>query len=515
MELTTQMTAIHNKVDGVYQDLNAKYESLSSQVAQMSSSSSKRPIGVLPGKSETNPKEYANAITLRCGKKLPSGDSNVDNAKEKGEIVIEIEDEIGIVKDEEGLKEKVEDAGTYVEKVVLEKGKGKAVEEVTKDNIGVIAPKTGSTFSKKETLFVPPPYEPKLPFPGRFKKQLMEKYRAMFDKQMKEVTVTMSLLDAFVLSPPYNKFLKDAVREKKNQMESMVLLTHECSAIIQRKVIAKKKEDPGSFTLPCSLGPLSFSRCLCDLGASVSLMPLSVAKRLGFTRYKDCRISLVLADRSIRTPIGLLEDLPVMVGHFQIPTDFIVLEMDEEPMDPLILGRPFLRTAGSLIDVEGGKINLRLGREVLTFDINRVLRKPTIEGQMFYIEEMNALADELLEEITLEDSLQSTLTVKKGEFGLLEMTSEGYEKILDSHLPSCEDSLFIELNEERYEVALLEASNGKSSTEGDWSELKAPQIDLKPLPKGLRYAFLGSNDTYSVIISDELNEVETSALLGE
>ena len=73
-----------------------------------------------------------------------------------------------------------------------------------------------------------------------------------------------------------------------------------------------------------------FERCLCDLGASVSLMPLSIAKKLGFTQYKKCRLSLVLADRSVKIPIGILEDLPVMVGNFEIPTNFIVLEMSEE-----------------------------------------------------------------------------------------------------------------------------------------------------------------------------------------
>ncbi|XP_010445599.2 PREDICTED: uncharacterized protein LOC104728298 [Camelina sativa] len=265
----------------------------------------------------------------------------------------------------------------------------------------------------------------------------------MFNAQMKDVAITMPIIDAFLLNPSYNKFLKDAVMEKKKALQGMVILTHECSAIIQNKVVAKKLEDSGSFTLPCTLGPLSFSHCLCDLGSCVSLMPLSVAKRLGFTHYKKCMITLVLADRSVRTPVGVLEDLPVMIGHFEIPTDFVVLEMDEEPKDPLILGRPFLRTAGTMIDVKSGKIQLNLGKEALTFDINKVMRKPTIDGQVFYIERMDALADETLEELAIEDELQSTLTVKQGEFGLLKEDSEGYEKIIDSHKPFSEDGSFL------------------------------------------------------------------------
>ncbi|XP_013624745.1 PREDICTED: uncharacterized protein LOC106330899 [Brassica oleracea var. oleracea] len=178
---------------------------------------------------------------------------------------------------------------------------------------------------------------------------------------MSEVQITMSIIDAFMLVPQYIKFLKDDVTKKKKEMEGMVVLTHECSAIIQRLTIPKKLEDPGSFTLPCTIGQLAFEKCLCDLGASVSLMPLSIAKRLGFTQYKKCRLSLMLADRSVKILIGILEDLPVMVGNCEIHTDFVVLEMDEEPTDPLILGRPFLVTAGAVMNVKEGKIDLHLG----------------------------------------------------------------------------------------------------------------------------------------------------------
>ena len=255
------------------------------------------------------------------------------------------------IDEEEVLNEKVCQEEIDVEKCIIDKEKGKIVEESKEDKTQVEISTKDKSFSKKETLFVPPPYEPKLPFVDRFKKQQIEKYRAMFDEQMKEVTITMPIIDVFLLNPTYNKFLKDEVVEKKKTLQGMVLLTHDCSTIIQNKIVAKKLDDPGSFTLPCALGPLSFDHCLCDLGASVSLMPLLIAKHLYFTRYKDCRISLVLADRSIRTPVGLLKDLPVIIGHFEIPMDFVVLEMDEEPKDPLILGRPFLRTTGVMIDV--------------------------------------------------------------------------------------------------------------------------------------------------------------------
>ncbi|KAL1189293.1 hypothetical protein V5N11_014297 [Cardamine amara subsp. amara] len=174
----------------------------------------------------------------------------------------------------------------------------------------------------------------------------------------------MPLLDAFMLIPPTQKFLKDLVMERIKQFQGMVVVTHEYSAIILKKIIVQEKlGDPGSFTLPCALGPLVFRHCLWDLGASISLMPLSVAKRLGFSKYKPNNLSLVLADRSIRLPYGLLEDLPIRIGHVEVPTDFVVLEMDDKPRDPLILGRLFLATAGAMM-LGMGKLTSRCDNEV-------------------------------------------------------------------------------------------------------------------------------------------------------
>ncbi|KAL1221956.1 hypothetical protein V5N11_004258 [Cardamine amara subsp. amara] len=130
-----------------------------------------------------------------------------------------------------------------------------------------------------------------------------------------------------------------------------------------------------------------FRNVFCDLGASVSIMPLSLAGRLGYEDYKQSKISLGLAGRSIRSPHGLLENLPVRVGHVEVPTYFIVLEMDEEPKNPLILGRPFLGSAGAVIDVKKGKIELKIGKNLLRkFDIEKDPMKLTINGQLFAIE---------------------------------------------------------------------------------------------------------------------------------
>ena len=113
----------------------------------------------------------------------------------------------------------------------------------------------------KDTVFVPPPYKPPLPFPGRFKKVLVAKYRALLEKQIKD----MPLVDCLALLPDEHKYVKDLITKRIKEVQGMVVLSHECSAITQQKIVPEKLEDPRSFTLPCSIRQLTFSNFLCDL----------------------------------------------------------------------------------------------------------------------------------------------------------------------------------------------------------------------------------------------------------
>ena len=129
-----------------------------------------------------------------------------------------------------------------------------------------------------------------------------------------------------------------------------VNLTEECSAILQRK-LPQKLKDPGNFTIPCTIGNAIFERALCDLGASINLMPLSIFKRLGLGEACPTTVTLQLADRSLKHPRGIIEDVLVKVDKFIFPADFIVLDMEEDKEIPIILGRPFLETGRAMIDV--------------------------------------------------------------------------------------------------------------------------------------------------------------------
>ena len=120
-------------------------------------------------------------------------------------------------------------------------------------------------------------------------------------------------------------------------------------------------------------------------------MPLSTAQRLGIMEYKICNLALLLVDGSIGPPPhGLIEDLPVRIGNVEIPTDFVVLDTNEEGKDLLILGRPFLASTRPVIDVNNGKIILNLEKGIkMKFDISKASGTSTTRGRNFGIQGMD------------------------------------------------------------------------------------------------------------------------------
>ena len=120
----------------------------------------------------------------------------------------------------------------------------------------------------------------------------------------------------------------------------------------------------------------------CDLGSSVNFMPHSVAISLGYDKVKPTKITLVLADRSVRVPEGVFDDVPIRINNCHVPTDFVVLKYKNEPKDPLILGRPFLATAGVIINVKEGRICLNIGSIPMTFDMEKLIKRPLIDKNL-------------------------------------------------------------------------------------------------------------------------------------
>nr|GEV35621.1 hypothetical protein [Tanacetum cinerariifolium] len=177
-----------------------------------------------------------------------------------------------------------------------------------------------------------------------------------------------STLDALILIPKYQKMLKALLSNKEKLLElANVPLNENCSAVILKK-LPEKLGDPGKFLIPCGFSKLK-CKALSDLGARINLMPLSVLKKLGLPELISTRMTLKLANRAICTPAGIARDVFVLVSKVTFPADFIIVDYECDPRVPLILGRPFLRTARALIDVHGEEMILRNGDEILTLNM--------------------------------------------------------------------------------------------------------------------------------------------------
>ncbi|GKB11865.1 hypothetical protein Tco_0845788 [Tanacetum coccineum] len=131
--------------------------------------------------------------------------------------------------------------------------------------------------------------------------------------------------------------------------------------------IPRKEKDLGSFTLPCFINDFCFDNALVDLGASVNVMPLSTYLNLGLGQLAHTRLIVELADRIVKYPKGIVENVLVGIGKFTFLIDCIILDMPEDVKVPLILGRPFLSTARAKIDVYKRKITLRVEEEKIIF----------------------------------------------------------------------------------------------------------------------------------------------------
>ncbi|KAL8104548.1 hypothetical protein AgCh_028673 [Apium graveolens] len=194
-------------------------------------------------------------------------------------------------------------------------------------------------------VFLPPPY------PKRLQKQKFDKQFAKFSEVFKKLHINIPFAEALEQMSSYAKFMKGILSWKLKLEElKTIALTEECNVMLQQKLPPKLK-DPESFTISCTIGNLSFDKCLCDLGVSINLMPLSVFKKLGLPNPKPVNMSLQLADRSITYPRGVVEDVLVKVDKLIFPADFVILDFEEDKKISIILGRPFLAT-GNGLDVD-------------------------------------------------------------------------------------------------------------------------------------------------------------------
>src|SRR5438270_6466734 len=316
--------------DARLKNQEASIKNIETQIGQLTSLLTARAQGALPSDTEKNPREQVNAITLRSGTRYDEPQASTSKEAVKEPEIPPAEEEVN-----DEVKEQEE----------KEKERKRIDKEVQR-------------YKEKYN---------RIPFPSRLKKQTEDTHYRKFLDMFQNLHINIPFADVLEQMPRYAKYLKEMLTKKRSWAEhETVILTEESSALLRKKLPPKLK-DPGSFSIPCKIGSLKFENALCDLGASVNLLPYSLFKKLNIGEVKPTKITLRLADRSIIHPREIVEDVLIKVDKFIFPIDLVVLDMEEDRSIPIILGRGFLKTARAIIDVDGGKMILRVGDESVEF----------------------------------------------------------------------------------------------------------------------------------------------------
>ncbi|XP_074300879.1 uncharacterized protein LOC141632215 [Silene latifolia] len=269
-----------------------------------------------------------------------------------------------------------------------------------------------------------------------------ERKFSKFLDMLKKLEVSLPFTEVVTQMPLYTKFLKDVLTKNRSiGGDGLVSFRGECSAILLNPM-PEKLQDPGSFSIPCTVGNVSIKRALCDLGTSVSILPLPIARKVGL--------------------VGVIEDVPVKVGNFYIPADFVVFDIPEDQQTPIILGRPFLATVDVYISVEEGKLTFKVGGNVVDFSLIGAMSQPMFET-VYSIDMLEEAIEEAKDKCSKEN---------------LEEDYEALPPILDE----------------------VEGSN-------------PPKVDLKPFPPSLDYAYVDKAHSFPVIINADLTAFQKEKLL--
>ncbi|GJT96307.1 reverse transcriptase domain-containing protein [Tanacetum coccineum] len=291
-------------------------QSMQNEMADLKKILLQRPHGALPSNTEPNPREQVNSIMTRSGLTTvePSIPPHVPPTPR-----VEVEKEPKTLMDEVHITSPGSTA------------------HVPPPRVQPVSPPKPKEDPK------PNAHQPKIPYPSRLNKtKLLDKNNVQISKQREIRRVSKYSINA------------------------------ECSAILLNKV-PEKLEDPRKFLIPCILQYLEVYNSLADSRASINLMPLSIYEKLRVGPLKPTRMTLELANRSVTFSMGITEDVIVKVEKFNFLADFVIVDFEADPRVPIILGRPFLRTARALVDLYEEKLTLRVGNEEVVFYTDKFL----------------------------------------------------------------------------------------------------------------------------------------------
>ncbi|XP_024164476.1 uncharacterized protein LOC112171539 [Rosa chinensis] len=336
--------------------------------------------GKLSSNTIPNPKgsfESANAITTRSGKVI----HDVPKAQKNTTLSIDEEEETPTSK----RKEKSDPTTSRIETDLAIPDP--ATSRIERSLQSPTKTETKGKMSNSSVPVITNAFPSPMPFPRRFAKSKQEESDMAILDTFKKVQVNIPLLEAIKQVPKYAKFLKELCTTRRRIREKEVVKVNEnVSAVIQRKLPPKCK-DPGSFTILCVIGNTRFENAMLDLGASINVMPYSVYASLGLGELKTDN-----------------------VNHLIFPADFYVLYMEESTINPtpLLLGRPFMRTARIKIDVYAGSLIMEFDGDVIGFNIFEAMRYPIEFYSCFSINILDTLAHKVLEAIR-KDTLVTTI----------------------------------------------------------------------------------------------------------
>ncbi|XP_070013033.1 uncharacterized protein [Nicotiana sylvestris] len=206
----------------------------------------------------------------------------------------------------------------------------------------------------KAPLLKPPP-----PYPQILSKQNVENQFKKFIQMMKSLSINVPLVETLEQMAGYAKFMKDLVTKKQSMNFETIKVTYQVSVIVHS--MAPKAEDPCAFMISCIIGSAKFVKALCDLRASINLLPYLVFKTSGIGQTKPTSMRLQMADRTMKRPLSVIEDVLVQVDKFILLTNFVILDCEVDYEVPISLGRPFLATEKALCDVEAKEIIFGVG----------------------------------------------------------------------------------------------------------------------------------------------------------
>ncbi|XP_048227310.1 uncharacterized protein LOC125369341 [Ricinus communis] len=226
-----------------------------------------------------------------------------------------------------------------------------------------------------------------------------------------------------------------------------VMVSETASAVLQQQLPPKIK-DPGSFTVDITMGDKKVAKAMLDLGASINLMPYSTYAQVGLGELKPTTMSLQLADRSIKYPRDIVEDLLIQVGKLIITADFVVLDMEgtsaRDKEQTILLDRPFMATTKTVIDVHNGKLTMTILGETLEFKVfdSLTISPSTLIDECSYVDCMDYFVYETYLQ-NKDDKLEVALTLEKHEECLDEEVLDLHDK-LDEAIPVLPDESIIE-----------------------------------------------------------------------